>query len=117
MKTIELIRQKLGVNIVLVASNVSFGLPARHTINQAFLVLAIGAGASCVITDPMKFTANIRAVDLLCGRDTYAKRYIKHYRSHSENLCRLYTTPKEEEVKKLKSTFGEGIFDKAGGSS
>jgi len=117
LKTIELLRQELGVNIVLGASNVSFGLPARHTINHAFLVLAIGAGASCVITDPMKFTANIRAVDLLRGRDTYAKRYIKHYRSYSENLGRLYTTAKEEEVKKLKRAFGEGIFDKGGGSS
>lgn len=117
LKTIELIRQELGVNIVLGASNVSFGLPARHTINHAFLVLAIGAGASCVITDPMKFTANIRAVDLLRGRDTYAKRYIKHYRSYSENLGRLYTTAKEEEVKKLKRAFGEGIFEKGGGSS
>ena len=87
LKTIELVRQELGVNIVLGASNVSFGLPGRHTINQAFLALAIGAGASCVITDPMKFTANIRAVDLLRGRDTYAKRYIKHYRSQSDSTC------------------------------
>jgi len=98
LKTIELVRQKLGVNIVLGASNVSFGLPGRHTINQAFLALAIGAGASCVITNPMKFTANIRAVDLLCGRDSYAKRYIKHYRSQSENLGWLYAAAKEEEV-------------------
>ena len=98
LKTIELIRQELGVNMILGASNVSFGLPVRHTINQAFLALAIGAGASCVITDPMKFTANIRAADLLCGRDTYAKRYIKHYRSQSENLGWLYATAKEEEV-------------------
>lgn len=98
LKTIALIRQELGVNIVLGTSNVSFGLPSRHTINQAFLALAIGAGASCVITDPMKFTANIRAVDLLCGRDAYAKRYIKHYRSQSENLGWLYDTAKEEEV-------------------
>jgi 5-methyltetrahydrofolate--homocysteine methyltransferase len=98
LKTIELVRQKLGVNIVLGASNVSFGLPGRHTINQAFLALAIGAWASCVITNPMKFTANIRVVDLLCGRDSYAKRYIKHYRLQSENLGWLYATAKEEEV-------------------
>jgi 5-methyltetrahydrofolate--homocysteine methyltransferase len=98
LKTIELIRQELGVNMILGASNVSFGLPARHTINQAFLALAIGAGASCVITDPIMFTTNIRAADLLCGRDSHAKRYIKHYRSHSGNLGRPYTAAKEEEV-------------------
>jgi 5-methyltetrahydrofolate--homocysteine methyltransferase len=99
LETIELLRRELGVNIVLGASNVSFGLPGRHTINHAFLALAIGTGANCVITDPMKFTANIRAVDLLRGRDTYGKRYIKHYRSRSENLGRLCKTAKEEEVK------------------
>jgi hypothetical protein len=46
----------------------------------------------------MKFTANIRAVDLLCGRDAYAKRYLKYCRSQSENLGWLYDTAKEEEV-------------------
>jgi 5-methyltetrahydrofolate--homocysteine methyltransferase len=82
LKTIELVAQ-LGVNIIIGASNVSFGLPARHTVNQAFLALAAAAGANCVITDPMKFTALIRATDLLLGRDSYAKRYIRHYRAHS----------------------------------
>ena len=57
LKTIQLVHQEFGVNINLGASNVSFGLPDRHTINQAFLALAIGQGATCVITDPMKLTA------------------------------------------------------------
>ncbi|HAM49821.1 MAG TPA: pterin-binding protein [Nitrospiraceae bacterium] len=87
LKTIELLRQEFGVNIIIGASNVSFGLPARHTVNQAFLALAAGAGANCVITDPMKFTSLIRATDLLRGRDSHAKRYIRHYRAHSQS-CR-----------------------------
>ncbi len=82
LKTIELLRRELGVHIIIGASNVSFGLPARHTVNQAFLALAAGAGANCVITDPTKSTALIRAIDLLRGRDAYAKRYIRHYRAH-----------------------------------
>lgn len=84
LRTIELVRREFGVNINLGASNVSFGLPDRHTINQAFLALAIGAGASCVITDPMKLTGIIRATDLLLGRDSYAMGYIAHYRSCSQ---------------------------------
>jgi hypothetical protein len=44
--------------------------------------LAAAAGASCVITDPIKFTTFIRATDLLRGHDPYAKRYISYYRSH-----------------------------------
>jgi 5-methyltetrahydrofolate--homocysteine methyltransferase len=80
LTTIELVRKEFGVNINLGASNVSFGLPDRHTVNQAFLALAAGAGASCVITNPEKLTATIRASDLLLGRDAYAGRYIANYR-------------------------------------
>ncbi|MBI4758575.1 MAG: dihydropteroate synthase [Chloroflexi bacterium] len=81
LRTIELVRREFGVNINLGASNVSFGLPDRHTINQALLALAVGAGASCVITDPIKLTGTVRAIDLLLGRDLYARRYITHFRS------------------------------------
>jgi len=80
LQTIERVREAFGVNVNLGASNVSFGLPERHTINQAFLGLAIAAGATCAITDPMKLSMTIRAVDLLRGRDDYAGRYIKHFR-------------------------------------
>jgi 5-methyltetrahydrofolate--homocysteine methyltransferase len=82
LETIQLVRREFGVNINLGASNVSFGLPDRHTINQAFLALAIGYGASCAITDPMKLTAIIRATDLLLGRDAYAKRWVTYFRQH-----------------------------------
>ncbi len=80
LETIRLIREKLGANINLGASNVSHGLPDRPVINMAFLALAIGAGATCAITDPVKMTAIIRASDLLLGRDEYAMRYIKAFR-------------------------------------
>lgn len=80
--TIERVTAEYGVNINLGASNVSFGLPDRHTLNQAFLGLAMGAGASCAITDASKLTATIRAADLLRGRDANGKRYIKYFRTH-----------------------------------
>ncbi len=80
LETIRLLRKEFGVNINLGASNVSFGLPDRHTINQAFLALAIGEGATCAITDPIKLTPIIRAADLLIGRDENAMRYIKNFR-------------------------------------
>jgi len=81
LKTVEQVRLELGVNINLGASNVSFGMPERHTINQAFLVLAIGAGATCAITDPMKLALTIRAADLLRGRDDRGRRYLGHWRT------------------------------------
>ncbi|MFZ5909478.1 MAG: dihydropteroate synthase [Chloroflexota bacterium] len=82
LRTIELVRREFGVNVNLGASNVSFGLPERDTINMAFLSMSIVAGATCAITDPMKYTLHIRATDLLRGRDANAMRYLKYYRAH-----------------------------------
>ncbi len=82
LQTIRLVKEKFGVNVNLGASNVSFGLPDRQTLNQAFLALAIGAGATCAITDPLKLTSIIRASDLLIGRDSYGSRYISYWRDH-----------------------------------
>ena len=81
LATIERVRKEFGVSINLGASNVSFGLPDRHTINQAFLALAVGRGANCLITDPGKLAGIIRATDLLLGRDEYAARYIAYFRA------------------------------------
>jgi len=82
LQTIERVREEFNVNINVGASNVSFGLPERDTVNAAFLALTIGAGATCAITDPIKFTRVLRAVDLLLGRDDYASRYVKYCRAH-----------------------------------
>jgi 5-methyltetrahydrofolate--homocysteine methyltransferase len=82
LETIERVRREFEVNINVGASNVSFGLPERDTVNAAFLALTIGAGATCAITDPIKFTRVLRAVDLLRGKDAYATRYVKYCRAH-----------------------------------
>jgi 5-methyltetrahydrofolate--homocysteine methyltransferase len=87
LQTIRLIREKLGVNINLGASNVSFGLPDRLIVNMAFMALAVSAGATCVISDPMKLTATVRAADLLLGRDEYSARYLRAYRQSQALLA------------------------------
>ena len=81
LQTIALVREKLGVNVNVGASNVSFGLPDRPTVNAAFLPLIMMAGATCAITDPLKLSGAIRAADLLLGRDEYSMRYIRSYRA------------------------------------
>ncbi len=81
LQTIELLCKEFAVNINLGASNVSFGLPDRLTVNQTFLAMAIQAGATCSITDALKLGSTIRAGDLLLGRDDFALRFIKHFRS------------------------------------
>ena len=47
------LREELGVNTTCGASNISFGLPNRHGINNAFLPLAMGAGMTSAIMNPI----------------------------------------------------------------
>ena len=81
LQTVDLLRKHFGVNINLGASNVSFGLPDRPTVNQAFLTLAIQLGATCSITDPAKLGATVKAADMLLGRDDNSLRYLKYFRA------------------------------------
>jgi 5-methyltetrahydrofolate--homocysteine methyltransferase len=81
LKTIELVKKEYSVNINLGASNVSFGLPDRHSVNSAFLSLAIQMGATCSITDAIKLGGAIRATDLLLGKDANSIRYLKYFRA------------------------------------
>jgi 5-methyltetrahydrofolate--homocysteine methyltransferase len=81
LETIRLIRQKLGVNITLGASNISFGLPGREDLNSAFLSMAIYNGLTCPIANPEKITAAIRAADLILGRDDFAVRFVDYFQN------------------------------------
>jgi 5-methyltetrahydrofolate--homocysteine methyltransferase len=79
-----MIREELGVNMTLGASNASFGLPEREVVNWAFLAMAIQNGVNCPIVDAAKVRQVILATDLLLGRDEYAMRYIKAYKKRSK---------------------------------
>lgn len=81
LKTIRLIRQKLGLNITLGASNISFGLPDREALNSAFMTLAIQHGLTCPIANPEKITATVRATDLILGRDDFAIRFVENFQA------------------------------------
>ncbi|CAG1773157.1 partial 5-methyltetrahydrofolate--homocysteine methyltransferase, partial [uncultured bacterium] len=83
LDTMQLVRQELGVNLSLGASNVSFGLPDRRTINAAYLALGMARGLTAAITDPTlpELRNMVRACDLLMGHDEYAMRWIKAYRA------------------------------------
>jgi 5-methyltetrahydrofolate--homocysteine methyltransferase len=80
LEAIRMVREELGVNMTLGASNVSFGLPDREIINGAFLAMAIERGLNCPIVDAAKVAHFIQATDLALGRDEYAMRYLKAYR-------------------------------------
>lgn len=85
LDSLALVRDELGVNLNLGASNVSFGLPDRKIINVAYLALAIARGLTVAITDPTvpEIQTTLLACDLLMGRDEYAMRWIKAFRKRS----------------------------------
>jgi 5-methyltetrahydrofolate--homocysteine methyltransferase len=82
IEAIRRIKAELGVNMTLGASNISFGLPDRELLNSAFVVMAVAAGATCLIVDVAKVRPMILAGDLVMGRDKRARRYIEAYRQH-----------------------------------
>ena len=80
IEAIRKIKAELGVNLILGASNVSFGLPDRNLLNNAFVVMAVAAGVTCLIVDVAKVRPAVLAADLILGRDKRARRYIEAYR-------------------------------------
>jgi 5-methyltetrahydrofolate--homocysteine methyltransferase len=84
MEAIRAIKAELGVNMTLGASNISFGLPDRDLLNNAFVAMAIATGLTCLITDAAKVRPTVMAVDLILGRDKHARRYIGAYRQRQE---------------------------------
>ena len=80
LEAIRRIKAELGVNLTLGASNVSFGLPDRSLLNQAFVVMAVAAGITCLIVDVAKVRPTVLAADLILGRDKHARRYIEAFR-------------------------------------
>jgi 5-methyltetrahydrofolate--homocysteine methyltransferase len=95
LETMRLIRDQLGNNMTCGASNVSFGLPDRATVNAAFLPLAMHAGLTCAITNPLvpEVRRAVLAGDLLLGHDEYAMRWIASYRAEVAQAAREGAAP------------------------
>jgi len=83
LQTIREIKARLGVNMTLGASNISFGMPDRMYINTCYLAMTIAAGVTCPVVDVAKIRAYILGTDLLLARDKRARRYIQAFRERT----------------------------------
>jgi 5-methyltetrahydrofolate--homocysteine methyltransferase len=81
-RLVRRLHEELRVNTTCGASNVSFGLPHRNGINAAFLPMAIAAGLTSAITNPLEaeVKAAVMAADVLMGHDPDAGRWIRAHR-------------------------------------
>lgn len=82
-ETIRLISTELGLNTTIGASNISFGLPDRDSINAIFLGIAAYCGLSSAILDPTKLSIKkaLYISNMLLGKDEYCMEYIDFYRN------------------------------------
>ena len=82
LAVIRRLREELEVNTICGASNVSFGLPARTRLNAAFLSMAVGAGLTSAILNPLheEVMETIAAAEVMMDLDRMCKRWIKRSR-------------------------------------
>jgi 5-methyltetrahydrofolate--homocysteine methyltransferase len=86
LETIRLLRQELGANISAGASNVSFGLPDRPSLNATFMAMGMMMGLTASITNPLEPAVHtaILAADLFLGHDAYGGKWIKNFRKREK---------------------------------
>ncbi len=77
-----------GVHTICGLSNISYGLPERKLINQAFVVMAIAKKLDSAIINPLdkRMMANIIAAETLAGKDEYCSNYLTAYREERLKL-------------------------------
>jgi len=82
MKLIHRLRSELKVNTTCGASNISFGLPNRQGLNPAFISMAMGAGLTSAITNPLEASLMqvVRGADVLMNHDPQCMNWITAYR-------------------------------------
>ncbi len=83
LRTLEQIKARYPeAKTVVGLSNISYGLPQRPIINDAFLLMLMNAGLDSVIVNPLHSSTigSIKLGEMLLGRDAHCKEYLKAYR-------------------------------------
>lgn len=82
LKTVRMVKEKLGLATALGVSNVSFGLPLRPVINRTFMTMALEEGLDLPIINPNDedMMAAIYAFNVLKNRDEGAAEFIEKYK-------------------------------------
>jgi 5-methyltetrahydrofolate--homocysteine methyltransferase len=83
METMRRIRDRFGVNMTCGASNVSFGMPDRHTLNSVWLPMAMTSGLTSAITDARtpQIVDAVKAADVFLDHDDWGMAWISAHRA------------------------------------
>ena len=90
LETIAMLKAEFGVNMTLGASNVSFGMPDRHSIAAAFLPVAASHGLTSAIMDARspQIVRAVKAADLVLNRDEWGAAWIAAHRAQLKERAR-----------------------------
>lgn len=128
LEAVSRVRNELGVNTVLGLSNISFGLPNRPLINRTFLTMALHAGLSMPIMNPLDtdLMSTIDAYEVLSGNDRGSSDYVAKHAGDSgfsaaaqtatavkQGLTGTYVTTGEETIHSLVVTGSKGRIAEA----
>jgi 5-methyltetrahydrofolate--homocysteine methyltransferase len=82
-ETMRRIRDQFGVNMTCGASNVSFGMPDRHTLNSVWLPMAMAGGLTSAIADPRtpQIVEAVKAADVFLNHDDWGMAWISAHRA------------------------------------
>ena len=121
LDSVKMIKETLGVKTSLGVSNVSFGLPARETLNSYFLSLAFWNGLDCAIMNPFSdsMMGSYRTYMALSGKDKSCVNYIDFFKDFTPSSQTKQSEKKAEEsdenplIRAIVKGLKEPAFDEA----
>jgi len=86
VRLVRRVSEELGINTVCGASNVSFGIANRPALSVAFILMAIGAGMTCAITNPLeeRTRESILAANVMMSHDLNCQTWLACHRPGGE---------------------------------
>ena len=103
---VKKLKIELKVNTTCGASNISFGLPNRHSINSTFLPMAIASGMTSAIMNPTNPNElhSIYAANLLMNRDKNGANWIKRNRVNSSDSSSIQDTNENSQRRRRRNS-------------
>ncbi len=110
LSAVKMIKEKLGANVSLGISNVSFGLPNRDKLNAVFLTMALNNGLSAAIINPYseEIMSAYHSYLALSGADISFEKYLSYVSGEKETASK-----NAEEISDLKTAIIKGLGEKA----
>ncbi|HCX64150.1 MAG TPA: hypothetical protein DHN33_02930, partial [Eubacteriaceae bacterium] len=103
LKTLQLVKEELGVTVMLGVGNISYGLSHRVLLDRTYLSMAAAYGLDTLIMNPQQkeIMDEIRAIDLLMNRDPFAQKYEKAFQSSDKEFMESGVDEKSDSKKIL----------------